>query len=102
MPSSSDELEKQGSSSTIISHYASSSSSDIVAVSEVQRPRSKPEDVGYIAALPVVPEKEENAKDITTPMPVTPNNEDNIEDIAMPIIPAVLSRLANLCTRLLR
>ncbi|CAL4906592.1 unnamed protein product [Urochloa decumbens] len=111
-------LKKQGSSSTLVSPYAASSSSGIVIVSKVQRPRNKSEDVDYITALPVVPDKqedvdyitalpvvpdkEEDAKDIITGIPVIPNTEVNVEDIAIPIIPAVLSRLANLWTRLLR
>ncbi|CAM0147896.1 unnamed protein product [Urochloa decumbens] len=111
-------LKKQGSSSTLVSPYAASSSSAIVIVSKVQRPRDKSEDVDYITALPVVPDKEEDvdyitalpvvpdkeedAKDIITGIPVIPNTEVNVEDIAIPIIPAVLSRLANLWTRLLR
>jgi hypothetical protein len=35
-------------------------------------------------------------------MPVLPINEDNVEETDVPIIPAVLSRLANFCTRWLR
>jgi hypothetical protein len=82
--SSSSELKKQGSSSTIVSSYAANSSTnDIVAISKVQHPTEKPDDVDYslhplltvdqeacfshnptsratreyITALPVVPDK---------------------------------------------
>jgi hypothetical protein len=53
----------------------------------------------HITGLPVIPDKAEDAKDV---MPVLPINEDNVEETDVPIIPAVLSRLANFCTRWLR
>lgn len=56
----------------------------------------------HITANPVVPAKTEDAKDVTIAMPLLPNKEDNVEEIDVPKTSTVLSRLANLCTRLWR
>ncbi|KAF8651704.1 hypothetical protein HU200_063217 [Digitaria exilis] len=75
------ELNEEGSSSTSVSTYARSLSSDIVVVSELMHPRDEPNDVDYITSLPIVLEKEEDVKDITD-IPFVPNKEDIVEDIA--------------------
>nr|CAB3488036.1 unnamed protein product [Digitaria exilis] len=75
------ELNEEGSSSTSVSTYARSLSSDIVVVSELMHPRDEPDDVDYITSLPIVLEKEEDVKDITD-IPFVPNKEDIVEDIA--------------------
>ena len=95
------DLNERGTSSTSVSHYAGSPSSDIVVVSEFQRPSNKKEDVEDITVIPTIPNKEDD-KDIIA-MPVIPDKEDVVDDIPILAIPcAVLCNLATRCMRLFR
>jgi senataxin len=94
MQSSSD-LNEQGTSSTSVSHYAVSPSSDIVLLSELQRQSSKKEDVEDITVIPTIPNKEDD-KDIIA-MPVIPDKEDAVDGIPILAIPRAM--LCNLVTR---
>lgn len=92
------DLNEQGTSSTSVSHYAGIPSSDIVVVSEFQRPSNKNEDVEDITVIP----NKENDKDINA-MPVIPDKGNVVDGNHILAIPcAMLSNLAKWCIRSFR
>lgn len=92
------DLNEQGTSSTSVSHYAGIPSSDIVVVSEFQRPSNKDEDVEDITVIP----NKENDKDINA-MPVIPDKGNVVDGNHILAIPcAMLSNLAKWCIRSFR
>ncbi|AQK45293.1 P-loop containing nucleoside triphosphate hydrolase superfamily protein [Zea mays] len=92
------DLNEQGTSSTSVSHYAGIPSSDIVVVSEFQRPSNKNEDVEDITVIP----NKENDKDINA-MPVIPDKGNVVDGNHILAIPcAMLSNLARWCIRSFR
>jgi senataxin len=95
------DLNERGTSSTSVSQYTGSLSSDIVVVSEVQCPSNKKEDVENITAIPAIPNKEDD-KDIIA-MPVIPDKDDVVGGITMLATPcAMLCNLATRCMRFFR